>query len=608
MIIDKNIEILSKNPLHWIGEILPEEVYPKFLAKEKENEYFQDSNGELLLVKDKLDPTYSHHTYMKEFIIVLGINSLHEIKELHKNKHKNSIIIIIEPRLSFFTHVLNNKSMAVFDNKDIFLFADNQIENITQFLEPILAVLEFIGLVKNLTFYITDYYRKYDYELSKKLLVLLRQGIYSRVFILGNDVQDSLQGMEQNLDNIKWIMKSKNPLELKNKFKNIPAIVVAAGPSLNKNIQYLKEAQGKAVIIAVDTIIERLINEGITPDFVCAVERVREIYDYFFKDKDYPKEVTLVGPPLLDSKVFEEFNGEIVLPFRMEVSEYEWLQNVLDIPGDIGMLMGLSCAHVAFGLATHLGCSPIILTGQDLAYGTDKGQTHASGTTYDNLEQKPKNEADDDFVDGYFGKPVNTTKVWIQFKLWFETQIKHNNLKVINATEGGAKIYNTEQLTLKDTIQRYCSTPIDSVKQKVDCLGSYQINPSKVLENLEVEKLYFEDLFEKCKIQFDYLNELKITAEEFLKNRKKIEQHFYRINYLKQKVTSHKLLMHMLQAVVLQYIWESNDKEQIISVENYNKEQQAQIKFVVPVMAALSKIIKEVSETIDRLKIYKSKK
>ena len=59
--------------------------------------------------------------------------------------------------------------------------------------------------------------------------------------------------------------------------KDIPGIVVAAGPSLNKNIKELKKAKGKAFICAVDTAIKPLIKEGIIPDMFAVVDALKPI-------------------------------------------------------------------------------------------------------------------------------------------------------------------------------------------------------------------------------------------------------------------------------------------------------------------------------------------
>ena len=56
------------------------------------------------------------------------------------------------------------------------------------------------------------------------------------------------------------------------KFKNIPAIVVAAGPSLLKSIDFIKKNQERALIIAVDTSYSVLLRHGIESHFCVCVD------------------------------------------------------------------------------------------------------------------------------------------------------------------------------------------------------------------------------------------------------------------------------------------------------------------------------------------------
>lgn len=600
--IDNNIEYLSNSDLHWIGTSEGQMDYPKYIGKKEAIEYFENAEGSMAFVGEIFDENFTSNKFKKELIVILGLNSIEEIKKVYKNKNKESFVIVLEPQPSFLTHVINSKNMSIFKNDDIALFVDNRLENIPLFLEPLFANLAIIGLAKNLRFYVTDYYRNYDSPIIQKTLEMFRQGVHSRIEVLGNSVEDSLQGFEQYLKNINWIAKSKNPMELKGKFKDIPAIVVAAGPSLNKNIEELKKTNGKVIIIAVDTIVQRLINEGIVPHFVCSIERISQVYDYFFKDKVYPKEITLVAPPLLDGRVFDSFNGELILPFRSEVSEFRWFQRLLEIEGDIGMQMGLSCANIAFGLANHLGCSPIIFTGQDLAYGETEGETHASGTTYDEIEIiKEKDTSNDDITEGYYGGKVKTTKIWLQFKLWFESQIQKNNIYAINATEGGARIFNTKQLSLKDTINQYCKQEIPDIYEEIKKLNNYKIDYSIVKKNLLKEKEYMMDLLDKCQIQHEDLRGLTITSETFLKNRIKFQNYFYRINYVKQQIVRNQLLLHDLQTLLVQYSWDSNSVDELISVENLEFERNVQLKLIIPVIVTLKKILREIDNTVEKI-------
>jgi hypothetical protein len=59
---------------------------------------------------------------------------------------------------------------------------------------------------------------------------------------------------------------------LKDQYRGKPAIIVSAGPSLRKNKHHLRDASGKAVIIAVQTILQPLLEMGIEPQFVTSLD------------------------------------------------------------------------------------------------------------------------------------------------------------------------------------------------------------------------------------------------------------------------------------------------------------------------------------------------
>lgn len=597
MLIDMNIDALSQSELHWIGENKGKS-YPLYRAKENaRQEYFEDRAGRILLLEDEYDKENEVQPYKRELLFVLGINSIHELREIYRNKNKNSIMIVVEPNLSFFDHAFTTKNLNLFKNKDAILFADDKM-NLAEFLQPLLHDINILALIKNISFYMTNYYRKYGTDEAMECVRIIKQATRSIVIAMGNDVLDSLQGLEQNLINIPYIRKSKNPEYMKNKFENLPAILVAAGPSLNKNIQDIKKAKGKAVIIAVDTILTKLLDEGIIPDFVCSIERVDLVYDYFYKDKNIPETVTLVGPPLLDPRIFKEYKGPLMLPFRTEVNEYRWLQRALAIPGDIGMQMGLSCANVAFGLAMHLGCSPIIMTGQDLAYG-DTEETHASGTTYDNKETK-RDTTKDDVVEGYFGGEVKTTHIWTTFKSWFENQIVENNLKVINATEGGAKIYHAEQLPLNETIQKYCISPIQNVYKLIEKAPSYKINNDIMKENFLDQYKYMSIFREKCLHYYTNLDAMVIENMTFIKKQGSLKVELDKIFELTKEIQMNQLLMHNMQAILLRFLVNHSSIEDILSVKNYKRHRDIRIRFIGSVIVTVTKLEEYLGEVLEK--------
>jgi hypothetical protein len=602
MFIERNIEILQQNQMHKIGYLTPSSLTHEFISSENSRvDYFKDIDGKVYKTEDYYDKSYKITPLKKEIIFVMGINSINELKELYKKMNNDSFLMVIEPNLSFFNHVLYHKNLELFLNKNIILFSES-IERLDAFIRGFFSNYGSLGLAKNINFYQTDYYRNYDMEITKNALQTIREAVRNVILSVGNSIEDGLDGLKNNLENLKWLEKSKNVSKLKNTYKDKPAIIVSAGPSLNKNINELKKAKHKAVIIAVDTIVNKLLTEGIVPDFVCSVERISEVYEYFYKDKNIPEEVTLVGPPLLDSRIFTEFKGDILLPMRKGVAEYNWLKTILSLDNESSIEMGSSCAHVAFGLAIHLGASPIILVGQDLAYGSKEGESHATGTVYDNKvqDQKATSLIQDYEVEGYYGGLVSTTYIWGYFKQWFEVQISGRQLFVINATEGGAKINSTVQMSLKETLDKYCVEEIEPVKEVVKNMHLYNINIKIMMDALHKELNYFSTFKEKCTKQLESIESIKITHSSSMKKLTKIVEELQKTNFIMNDILYHDLLRHNLQSIVVKTLWDINGIEQVINAKNLMRNKEVQIKMLIPTIVCIEQIEDYIEEALEK--------
>ncbi|MED4534089.1 6-hydroxymethylpterin diphosphokinase MptE-like protein [Metabacillus fastidiosus] len=599
MFIDRNIEILQKNEIHWIGNLTSSSITHKFISSENSRvEYFEDVNGNIYKIEDFYDRSYEINPLKREIIFVIGINSIYELKELYKKMNNESCLIVIEPNLSFFNHVLHDKNLDIFQNQNIVIFSDH-IEQLNNFIRGFFSRYSSIALAKNINFYQTDYYRKYELETVKNIISIIREVVRNVILSVGNSIEDGLDGLKNNLENLEWLQKSKDAAQLKNKFKGKPAIVVSAGPSLNKNIRELKRAKHQAIIIAVDTIVNRLLTEDIIPDFVCSVERIQEVYEHFYKGKNIPEDVTLVGPPLLDSRIFKEFHGDIILPMRNGVAEYNWFQNFLKLENDSSIEMGSSCAHVAFGLAMHLGASPIVLVGQDLAYGSTEEETHATGTVYDSEVENEEEALFEDYeIEGYYGGTVKSTYIWVYFKQWFEAQISNRQLFVINATEGGAKINSTVQKSLNETIDTYCLKEIDSVKAVVRDICTYNLDIKGIKETLSKELNYFSIFKEKCEKQLGNLKNLKITYSSTMKKLTIAVEELQKTNIIMKEILQHDLLRHNLQSIVVKTLWDINNIEQVINAKNLIENKEIQLKMLITTIVCVEKIEDYIKEAL----------
>ena len=246
------------------------------------------------------------------------------------------------------------------------------------------------------------------------------------------------------LKNIRYLEESAPVASAFNEFVKQPVIIVSGGPSLTKNLHLLKEAKGKALILAVGAVVKLLIENGIRPDLILSFDGNLDNYRHF-EGLDLP-DVTLIYDPIIHYKVVEEHAG----PKSIMIVHENWLEDVLG--NSIGKLLpGPSIANTAFDFAYRLGADPIIFIGQDLSY-EDSYHAEGIGTVTDNRELTES-------IQGQDGNAVRTSKPLLTFLHWFEERFRSlkGERTIINATEGGANIRGTQNLPLLEALKTYCN-------------------------------------------------------------------------------------------------------------------------------------------------------
>lgn len=462
---DSNIALLESRGAHCLdlntqlGEALAE-----FVDIDAEgNWWFVDENNNPIRITTEADKESLPNPDLRQLIFFFGLISVDEILNVAKHANPDSYFIILEPNLSILQFALNHQDLSRLSNLK-FMIAAIEPSQVDTILKSLLAT-PVILLIKQPVFYFNSYYRQREIDLMREFIVNIRETIRHKFFRIGNSILDSLLGLIHNMQNLENMVASPDVGSLKDKFKGCPAFIVAAGPSLDKNIEELKRIQNKGLIIAVDAIADKLVKNGITPHFMSSVERV-DVWELLVEKKSYPEDIYLVGPPVLQPPVVNRFGKRVLLPMRQTVREYLWLSDILDLSDDYKVWMGASCAHVAMGLALHLGASPIVLVGQDLAYGEDVHHTHAGGTIHDEFPLQPEELIT---VEGYYGKDVQTQDIWQNFRLMFEDKIKDlAEPFIINATEGGARIKGTVQHPLSEVVSQYCCRELGDIRSLLD--------------------------------------------------------------------------------------------------------------------------------------------
>jgi hypothetical protein len=246
---------------------------------------------------------------------------------------------------------------------------------------------------------------------------------------------------------------------IRHTFRNKPAVIVGAGPSLEKNIHILRDIQERVLIIATDTALSILYENGIKPDFVVSVDPQDKNTLYLLYSQF--KEAWLVIDAAASFLSLIKYNPSKTIFFDTIFPLYESLKPFWGEKGSL--LSGGSVSTNAFDFARFLGCSPIVFVGQDLAYS--RKHTHIRGNileeflrfktnrfhTYESYNSKMLLFSDKIEVEGVNGEKVLTDRKFVTFLDWFKNEFAYTQAEVINATEGGAFIQGAKHLSLEET-------------------------------------------------------------------------------------------------------------------------------------------------------------
>jgi len=225
-----------------------------------------------------------------------------------------------------------------------------------------------------------------------------------------------------------------------------PAIVVAAGPSLDRNIDDLALVADRGVIIACDTAALPLINRGIEPDFIVATDASRANAAHLSALPHSP--AWLVAEGSLHGSSFVHFDQRT---FYFRVANHEpwaWLRQA-----------GLDCATLdtwgsvatsALSLALALGAGSVVFLGADFAFTGDRpycrgtsmeskwASWNGGGTPYESLWTQAIERWPMVTVTDVAGRPVRTAPHLVSFRDWLVDRVQARpDCRFINGTGAG---------------------------------------------------------------------------------------------------------------------------------------------------------------------------
>ena len=367
------------------------------------------------------------------------------------------------------------------------------------------------------------------------------------------------------IQNIPNLIKEPPLSSIKDFYKGQTAVVVSAGPTLDRNIETIKKYRDNIVLIVVGTAMKTLAKHGITPDFLCIIET----YDSSKQIEGLDlSEVNFVTEPFSNINLRKFKFKQIYSHISDNMPVNSFWSNIINENTEEYLSKG-TVSYTALNVARILGCSKIVMVGQDLAY--IEGQCYSKDSAYKDLECRFNKENNrweitakdfDSFADSlsnyperekrleaartrlknlnnslYYVKSIKggqipTESVYAAFiKPLSEFAQKFNDREFINTSLEGAQIDGYKNMPLEEALKD--TKPISNR----NIISDYKFDIADIKNKLKQETVRLKNILEEVKNGQKSVKNLnndfkryKNATVEVLKDLKKVSGIFLKLS------------------------------------------------------------------------------
>jgi len=281
------------------------------------------------------------------------------------------------------------------------------------------------------------------------------------------------------LGNLDHVAKTPTISQMRAGLSGVPAIIVAAGPSLDRNVHLLKELDDTALILCVNTAARALDRAGVRPHAMISIESadITSGISALPWLHEVPAFLELTAHPNMWAMPFRQ-----TIPMAVDTSGTATFSQWMDT--GLALSAGFCVANAAVAVAHALGCDPIVLIGSDLSYSGER--VYASGTIFEEMRAVDRGDGTvtlegtqarraieaashdalssnhaPDFANvlqlpAYGGQgTVVSTSDFKMFRDWYTFASERMSVELVNATEGGAHIPGWKHEPLRAIVDRH---------------------------------------------------------------------------------------------------------------------------------------------------------
>lgn len=514
-------------------------------------------------------------------ILLFGIDTGAYLDQLKKCICARNLVIIFEPNRSVF------KQFPAYTDNNIHLVFYNE-ELIKQIFDETITYKN----INNIYFHAFGNYEriyKKEYDRLIEHLDWTIMNAASQVHLAKRFKNIFIKNMIANMK----IIEETTPIHRYiNTNTDVPAIIVSGGSSLDQNIKDMLKYKDKLkdyFIITGSRTVNALVKNGIMPDMIVSVDPVDANYEMMKDHLDL--NVPLAFYEYSNRYLMKDYKGEkifISLLFSHTIKGMGHLRAVY---------CGGSVSHACIDIANMLGCSPILLAGQDLAHTNNKHHADSALFPYDSSIKYDTQI----LIKDIHGKPTATSITLDSFRRNLEYYISRykdrSRVRFINCSYG-AEIKGAPHQELNELLENG-----SYAGKKNACLPVHELrlNPEEtigtIIEFLNEYLLRTSEGLELCQI---------IISENKTKSLVEVEEDdidLQRILYILQIVNNFENhpLSRYLGGYITEFLYEMKERNEQMSAKDYDKltsNLQYQAAFFMEYFERLNKILTEVRDTI----------
>ena len=238
-------------------------------------------NNRVRYLNSRQDPQMAAELYAKRYQIrdygiyfIFGFSDGRCVQEILKNCNDTNLVVICEPDFELFVvncHYFDFSDIVV-DTNTLFYFYELERD-----ISAVMSRIINYTRIKLLEFCILPGYDVLYHGQCEAFMDGVIEQMWNETVNKSTSMTFERLIPQYTLFHMKNCIYHKNIEQLRRELEpydvaDMPCIIVSAGPSLDKNIQQLKQIQGKAFVIVVDAALKTALKAGVRPDLVCTVD------------------------------------------------------------------------------------------------------------------------------------------------------------------------------------------------------------------------------------------------------------------------------------------------------------------------------------------------